>query len=1113
LGAITLEHSSIHPSIIKRLPAIKISANTLKQCFNNLSDFMQAKKIEGSIGTIGQVFGFFFLFLASIAEHEKHHREFLLKTYEEELEFNGLGNPLAFVNLMSTPEGLRLVFYYTLGKEKIFRDMWLFKKFAAKTSQFSLDDFLDSLFSLIDLLAPLEQPKTYQRITNVFKSRIRVLANQEDGPSYEDANQLIKELGQIKNNASKIDFEVEFFVLDWISNKLNQQDDYKTAILTTIINFKDTFEDDELLDQIVWYFLKDVQSNQVELNFAKRLAARLKIGSIDKETFKLNAKKAFKSESIVLEFFLKVVKRDMDKALLVLQLIALIIFLDGVGNHANLVTLIKLNQIYLTKTPASPSNPFTQIPILINNPLFQSQWINATDKSEVDKLKSLSRLFPENDSLRTFILLLSEGKNLTNKDLALAKHILTYPDDIQTSLLATLQAINPQFLTYFSNGQNIASLPKRDSGEKANSYFHTSIEITPPEKSKKVNWQDAENVLEAVKLNGLNLTHAPEKFKNNKKIVAYAVQQNGLALQFATYRLRSDRDVCLLALKNNSFAIKYVGNVDLSIELLSIYQSNGLMIKYAPLKDRQQQEYVRLCMKQHFYAFVFSSEHIIESVCHYIDKHGNKNQKQEFVDSIVTILGLESQLPTLAKVVLKYFPKIKDGFPKAYKDTKLKEKSHDMGDFPNTIFEYDGFTAARPGSPMGALDFSEYPSLKLNQDIVRDQGEITFGPEIETLDFDQDIILEDEAMDTIVEKLKTNPQLVLNYPDDFINDDYFIEMIIEEDAIAWGKNTHPLRIATQKVKTSKMLFNASTKKDPNFMVYFDRLKVSQKILDELQKNPNRLVYFLDSDQYKVFLDAFKPNPKNDEEILKAISKEKIHSKPQVILDNIFSKKVRSKDVAAILVKDYGPAMAWFGIYHRDDEDLAKSALKANPFSWAFISPTLRAKLNPHDYLFRKVTTKDRLDDIELGIDADGWPVDTKISMMSAIKDYFGIEESYDNDYSDEYFKELHKTEQSLLAKLTYDDALAIGSSLMSVVLPIIYLKYQVKPQASLKNFFKEFCLPTIEFPVDHNVTFQSIDDDLSGRINFIGYLIAIELDQVLDQKLQLPNLFIDYQYD
>ena len=1108
-----MDHLSIHPSIIKRLPAIKKSANTLKLCFNNLTDFMQAKKIEGSVGTIGQVFGFFFLFLASVAKHDKHHREYLLKTYEEELEFNGLGNPLAFVNLMSAHEGLRLVFNYTLGKEKIFRDLWLFKKFAAKTSQFSLDDFLDSLFSLIDLLAPVEEAKTYQRLTNVFKSRIRVLANQETGPSYEDANQLIKELGQINNKPSNNDVEVEFFVLDWISKKINQYDDYKTAILTTIINFKDTFEDDELLDQIVWYFLKDVQANQVEQNFAKRLSARLKIGSIDKETFKSNAKKAFKSESIVLEFFLKVVKKDMEQALLVLQLIALIIFLDGVGHHANLVTLIKLNQIYLTQLPASPTNPFEQIPILINNPVFQSQWLNASDKSEVDKLNALSRLFPEKDSLKMFILLLSDGKNLTDKDLALAKHIHTYPDDIQASLFATLQAINPQFQSYFSSEKTLPSLPKTDRGGKANSYFNTSIEITPPEKSKRVNWQDGESVLEAVKLNGLNLTYAPEKFKNNKKIVAYAVQQNGLALQFATYRLRSDHDVCLLALKNNSFAIKFVGNVDLSIELLSIYQTNGLMIKYAPLKDRQQQEYVRLCMKQHFYAFVFSSEHIIESVCHYIDKHGNKNQKQEFVDAIVSILGLESQLPTLAKVVLKYFPKIKDMLPEAYKATKLKEKSNDIGDYPNTIFEYDGFTAARPGSPMGALDFSDYSSLKLNQDIVRDQGEQTFGPDIDTLDFNQDVILEDEAMDTIVTKLKTNPQLVLNYPEDFINDEYFIEMIIEDEAIAWGKNTHPLRIASQKVKTSKMVFNASTKKDPNFMVYFDRLKVSQKILDELQKNPKRLVYFLDNDQYKLFLGAVKPNPKNDEEILKAISKEKIHSKPHAILDAIIAKKVTSKDVAATLVKAYGPAISWFGMYHREDEELAKSALKANPFSWAFISPSLRAKFNPQDYLFTKVTTKDGLKDIQLGIDADGWPVDSKISMLSAIKDYFGIEESYDNDYSDEYFKELHKTEESLLAKLTYDDALAIGSSLMSVVLPIIYLKYQVKPQASLKKFFKEFCLPTIEFPVDHDVTFQSIDDDLSGRIHFIGYLIALQLDQVLDQKLQLPDLFMDYQYD
>lgn len=64
-------------------------------------------------------------------------------------------------------------------------------------------------------------------------------------------------------------------------------------------------------------------------------------------------------------------------------------------------------------------------------------------------------------------------------------------------------------------------------------------------------------VLSAVQQNGMALQFASEELKNNKVIVTNAVRQNGMALKFASERLKDDADVVFEALQNGTRNIKF----------------------------------------------------------------------------------------------------------------------------------------------------------------------------------------------------------------------------------------------------------------------------------------------------------------------------------------------------------------------------------------------------------------------------------------------------------------------------------------------------------------------------------------------------------------------------
>ena len=56
---------------------------------------------------------------------------------------------------------------------------------------------------------------------------------------------------------------------------------------------------------------------------------------------------------------------------------------------------------------------------------------------------------------------------------------------------------------------------------------------------------------------GVALSHAPERFRDEKSVVLAAVEHTGLTLQIVSDRLRDDFDVVLTAVKNDGHALRY----------------------------------------------------------------------------------------------------------------------------------------------------------------------------------------------------------------------------------------------------------------------------------------------------------------------------------------------------------------------------------------------------------------------------------------------------------------------------------------------------------------------------------------------------------------------------
>lgn len=73
-----------------------------------------------------------------------------------------------------------------------------------------------------------------------------------------------------------------------------------------------------------------------------------------------------------------------------------------------------------------------------------------------------------------------------------------------------------------------------------------------------MDWNDREEVLEAVKQNGWSLQYASEDLKRDREIVLTAVKQYGRSLQYAGEELRGDREIVLAAVKRNGYSLQLV---------------------------------------------------------------------------------------------------------------------------------------------------------------------------------------------------------------------------------------------------------------------------------------------------------------------------------------------------------------------------------------------------------------------------------------------------------------------------------------------------------------------------------------------------------------------------
>ena len=134
--------------------------------------------------------------------------------------------------------------------------------------------------------------------------------------------------------------------------------------------------------------------------------------------------------------------------------------------------------------------------------------------------------------------------------------------------------------------------------------------------------EGAEEAIEAVGIDGLDLRFAVKELRDRKDVVLAAVRQNGLALEYASSRLRRDREVISEAIAQNGRALKYVREPyrsDEAIQLLAVRQEptalsfarnashettlaavegNGLALKYVPPCFTHNRELVLAAVSQ-----------------------------------------------------------------------------------------------------------------------------------------------------------------------------------------------------------------------------------------------------------------------------------------------------------------------------------------------------------------------------------------------------------------------------------------------------------------------------------------------------------------------------------
>lgn len=85
---------------------------------------------------------------------------------------------------------------------------------------------------------------------------------------------------------------------------------------------------------------------------------------------------------------------------------------------------------------------------------------------------------------------------------------------------------------------------------------------------------------------GVALSHAPEKYRDEKSVVMCAVEHTGLTLQIASERLRNDFDLVLTAVSNDGHALQYASeNLQNNRRIvMAAVEQSGTALQYASVR-------------------------------------------------------------------------------------------------------------------------------------------------------------------------------------------------------------------------------------------------------------------------------------------------------------------------------------------------------------------------------------------------------------------------------------------------------------------------------------------------------------------------------------------------
>ena len=128
-------------------------------------------------------------------------------------------------------------------------------------------------------------------------------------------------------------------------------------------------------------------------------------------------------------------------------------------------------------------------------------------------------------------------------------------------------------------------------------------------------WNNKEEVLEAVEEDGRNLEYASKELKGDKEVVLAAVDTSGSSLEYASKELKGDKEVVLAAVEEHYYALDFVSedllaDKEFFITLLNIDLDYEEILYHASEKLRADREVVLAAVKDSGYALVYASEEL-----------------------------------------------------------------------------------------------------------------------------------------------------------------------------------------------------------------------------------------------------------------------------------------------------------------------------------------------------------------------------------------------------------------------------------------------------------------------------------------------------------------------